>query len=321
MKRALYFAVIYLASMLIGTLVFATLFMFSCNLSMFVTGLPSSFFSMHFFMAGMLLSIPLVCFIIQILYIFYIIRHPKCQIISLIMYVVFGLFSWLFIIPTDLNLISRFGSDVVVARTESSSAGVFRKEADGIYYYSLVDEQGKADGLFLDTSGYLGQDGAVIHLFDSPVKNESAFPYSDILIKNSLQPPAMVTYPLAVYNALLTAAGYSASVGVLAWLAFASIGLALLAVYGIQFTSSWKLANVVSVLCATAAVVLINYFYYMDLFPIVLKELAKKLSNITDIKDPVIVLTNLIIALVFTGFGVFMGIYRHKGSSILESNE
>lgn len=318
MKRALYFAIIYLAAMLVGTLIFATLFMFSCNLNMFVTGLPVSFFSLHFFMTGVLLSIPLVCILIQILLILYLVRHPKCQLISLIMYSVFGLLSWLFLIPMDLKLISRYESDDLLTRVETSSTGVFRKEANGVYYYTRIGEDGCADGLFFDTSGYLGQEGSVVPLFNLPVKNESAFPYSDILIKNSLLPSQLVTYPLSVYNALLTAAQYSASLGFLAWLAFASMGLALLAVYGTQFLSSWKLANVACVIISAVAVLVINYLYYMNIMPGIFKELAGNLSNFTGLKDPLIVLINLIISLVCIGIGIFMGIYRLKG---VESEE
>lgn len=321
MKRALYFAVIYLASMFVGTIVFATLFMFSCNLNMFVTGLSVSIFSLHFFMTGVLLSIPLVCILIQILLILYIIRHPKSQVISLIIYSVFGLISWLVIIPMDLKLVSRYESDAISSRIEASSTGIFRKEANGVYYYTRIEEDGTADGLFLDTTGYLGQEGAVVPLFDIPVKNESAFPYSDILIKNSLQPPVLVTYPLSIYNALLTAAQYSSSLGILAWLAFASMGLALLAVYGIQFMSSWKLANVTFVICSAFAILFINYLYYMNILPDILKEIAVKLSGFTGLKDPLIVLINIIIALLCVGIGIFMGIYRLKGVSIMESEE
>ncbi len=321
MKRALYFAVIYLASMFVGTVIFATLFMFSCNLNMFVTGLPVSFFSLNYFMTGILLSVPLVCILIQILLILYIIRHPGCQIISLIIYAVFGLLSWLVFIPADLKLIARYESDVVSCRVEAASTGVFRKEANGVYYYTRIDEDGSADGLFLDTTGYLGQEGAVVPLFDIPVKNESAFPYSDILIKNSLQPPVLVTYPLSVYNALLTAAQYSSSLGFLSWLAFASIGLALLTVYGIQFMSSWKLANVTFVICFAVGILFINYLYYMNILPDILKEVAERLANFTGLKDPLIVLINIIIALLCVGIGIFMGIYRLRSGLAMESEE
>ncbi len=319
MKRVIYFAAIYLASFLTGTFVFALLFMFSCNLTMFVADTPMNFFSMHFFMTGIFMSVPLVCVLIQILLILYLIRHPKNQLISLIMYLIFGLFSWLIVIPADLRLISRYDSDVVSSRVEASSAGVFRQEETGVTYYSRIDQNKLGEGLFFDTMGFHGDKGTVEPFFDIPVKNESAFPYSDILIKNSLQPSPIVTFPLSVYNALLTAGRHSASIGIMAWLFFASMGLALLSVYGLQFASSWKLANVVYVVIFSALIVLFNYFGYMNYFPDVLKEVAASLSKILPIKNPLVVLVNGMISVLFTVFGVFMGIYRLRGSSILES--
>ena len=318
MKRILSFIVIYVASILVCTLVFATLFMFSCNLSMFVTGTESSFFSLQFFLNGVLLSLPLSCVLIQVLLVFYLIRHPSQHILSLVFYLVFGAISWLVLVPTDLHLISRYESDLITTRLESSSAGVFRKEESGVFYYSRIDEDGSADGIFFDTTGFSGSEGEVIPFFDMPVKNESAFPYSDILIKNALQPSPLVTYPLAVYNALLTAGAYSASLGFISWLAFASLGLALLAVYGVQFLSSWKLANVISVFVVVLAIVAVNYLYYMNILPAPLKEVAAKLSEFTGAKDPLIILVNLIFAVLLTAFGIFMGIYRY-GTSLSDS--
>lgn len=320
MKRVLYFAFVYLASMLTGTLAFAMLFMFSCNLSMFVTGLEASFFSLHFFMTGILISLPLVCVLVQVLLIFFLVRHPKKKLTSFFLYLFFGLLSWLVFIPTDLKLISRYESDSIVSRVQSTSSGIFRKEDNGVYYFSRINEDNTADGVFIDTDGYFGTEGAVIPFFDSPVSNESAFPYSDILIKNSLQPPYIVTFPLSIYNALLTAAGYSISLGFLAWLAFASFGLALLSVYGLQFASSWKLANVACILTAVLLIVLVNYFYYMNILPEVLREISAKLAQFSGIKDSLIILVNLIVSALLIVFGVLMGLYRY-GTSNLESDE
>ena len=321
MKRVLYFAVIYAVSFLIGTLVFATLFMFSCNLTMFVTGLPGSFFSLDFFLHGVLLSVPLVCVVIQILLILYLIRHPNCQLISFVLYVVFGLFAWLLLIPADMRLIEKYESDTIISRVNTTSAGFFRKEESGVFYYSRIESDGTADGLFLDTTGSLGQEGAVLPLFNVPVKNESAFPYSDILIKNSLEPSPLVVYPLSVYNALLTAGTYCASVGFLTWLGFATLGLALLSIYGFQFLSSWKMANVSVVLTAAALVVFVNYLYYMNILPSSIKNMNARLSQFLGLTDAMIIFANIVIAFVFIVTGTFMGIYRLKGSSILESDE
>ncbi|WP_407428378.1 hypothetical protein [Treponema sp.] len=316
MKRVLYLTVIYLASIFTGTLVFATLFLLSCNLSMFVTDLSSPFFSLHFFTIGLLISFPIVCILVQVLLILYSIRHPEKHLLSLALYFVFGLLSWLVFIPTDMQLLTKYydGHDILSARTTAVSSGVFREEENGVFYYSRIDESYNADGLFIDTTGFLDSDSTVLPFFDVPVNNNSAYPYSDVLIKNSLQPPALVKYPLAVYNALLTAAEYSSSLGFLSWLCFATLGLALLSVYGCQFASSWKLANVSLVLAVTMTILFVNYLYYMGIMPLVLKEISSKLSTLTTVKDPLITIINLLITIMFTGFGIFMGIYRLKSS-------
>ena len=356
MKRVLSFFVIYIGAMVFLTLAFATLFMFSCNLTSFVTGLSSSFFSLNFFMRGILTSVPLVCVIVHALFIFYLIRHPSKKILSTILYAALGALSWFIIIPADLNLISTYEKNSEPTRIEASSPGIFRNEENGVYYYSRIYENpesfitknpskiilytqknqksdsdaeknlshkhledGKspslADGVFIDTTGLSDNEEAIIPFFGVEVKNESAFPYSDILIKNSLETPFLVTYPLAIYNALLTAASYATSLGFFAWLMFASLGLALLSVYGVQFLSSWKFANVISVICALALVVLVNYFYYMGILPDQLKDFSTKFANLTGLKDSFIVLVNLIFSAIFIIFGFFMGIYRFGTAS------
>lgn len=321
MKRIISFAAIYVLSMLVGTFVFATLFMFGCNLTMFVTGLPASFFSLDFFMRGILLSVPLVCVLIQILFVLYLIRHPSSHFVSLIMYAIFGLASWLVLIPADLGLISRYNPGAIYSRTEASSDGIFRKEPNGIFYYSRVKDEGLVDGLYIDTNGYFGQEGRIIHLFDVRVRNESAFPYSDILIKNSLQPSQLVVYPLEIYSALLATAQRAAYTGFSNWLSFASLGLALLMIYALQFTSSWKLASVTSVIAAAGIIVSVNYLYYMGFLPSVLKEISSRLSELGGGENPLIVLSNLIISVLLFLFGIFMGIYRLRGNSAMESEE
>lgn len=321
MKRALYFAIIYLASLFVGTILFSTLYMFSCNLTMFVTGLPANFFSLSFFTRGILTTFPLVCVLVQVLLVLYIIRHPRNYRISLILYIVFGLLSWLVFVPADLRLFDRYQPDLGQTRVGQTSSGVFRKEAGGVIYYSRIDENGNSDGLYIDISELQDSDHAVVPFFDVPAKNESAFPYSDILIKNSLEPPKLVTYPLAVYSALLTAGQYSSALGFLAWLSFASIGLALLSVFGLQFASSWKLANVATVIVGVIFIVLINFFYYMNYMPGPLKEISQKLLWSLTIKDPLIIIVNIVIALAFSGFGIFMGIYRLNGTYLLETDE
>lgn len=321
MKRALTLGIVFFSSCIVGTLLFAVLFMFSCDLSMFVTGLSSPFFSLHFFLTGLLVAFPLVCVISQILLVLYLIRHHGSFLLPLVVYVVLGLFSWLVLLPADMHLISRYNSDDISSRVSATSAGVFRKEDNGIFYYSRISEDGLTDGLFIDTSGFLGQEGSVLTFFDVPFSNESAFPYSDILIKNSVQPPKIVTFPLAVYSALLTAGQYQQSQGFLNWLAFASMGLALLSVFSLQFTSSWKLASAACVVTGGIVISVINYLYYMNIMPGLFRELSQKLSMLLETKDPLIVVVNLLMFALLVGFGVVMGFYREKDDGLFGSEK
>lgn len=319
MKRALSFIIIYVASMTAGSLLLATLFMCSCNLTMLVTGLRSFFFSPQLFLTGLLTSFPLVCVLTHILLVLYVIRHPAKKIVSLILYAALGAVSWLVLIPADLHLISRHENDIVSTRTDASSAGFFRAEDNGIVYYSRVGD-GTADGLFIDTVGVKSQENKVVPFFNAPIKNDSAFPYSDILIKNSLRPPLLVAHTLAVYSSLLAVARHSHSLGFFAWLAFASVGLALLSVYGLQSASSWRLANVIFVMCATFAILALNYLYYQNIMPDALRDAAAKLAEFTGAKDSLVIIINLFISAVFIVSGVFMGIYRY-GTAVSDSED
>ena len=130
-----------------------------------------------------------------------------------------------------------------------------------------------------------------------------------------------MTYPLAIYNAILTSANYSVSLGIFAWLGFASLGLALLAMYSVQFASSWKLANVAILITVTLCIVLVNYLYYMNILPDILREISFKLTEFSGIKDSLIIAINLLISVLLFIFGIFMGIYRLRGNALLESEE
>ena len=321
MKRALYFAIIYLASCFVGTLIFATIYMFSCNLTMFVTGLPAQFFSLKAFTAGILLSFPLVCIIIPVLLILYVIRHPGNGLISFVMYVFFVLLSWLLLIPLDLHLLCANELSESDTRITATSSGVFRNEENGVYFYSRIDENNLAEGLFIDTLGYTKSENSVIPFVNHEVKTESAFPYSDILIRDSLRPPELVTYPLSVYESLIISGEYSSAMGFLAWLSFASLGLALLSIYGLQFLSSWKLSNAIAVVVSAIAIVFINYLYYMNIMPGFLKDFSSRLSQYSGIKDPLICIINVILAVLFMIVGIFMKFYRLGDGSILETEE
>lgn len=315
MKKALSIICIYILVCVFCTAALATLFMFNADILSYVTDVPSKLFSLDAFLYGLAVSFPLTSSAALFAVVLLMIRNRGSQILSLIFYVALGAATWLFLIPFSLSSLSDFESQNASAnfRKAATSAGIFREYENGVFYNSRILENGNADGIFIDTTGFLGEEGKITSFYDSPVNNEAAYPYSDILIKNALEPPKYVTYPLAVYTSLLTAAENSYRNGWSSWLCFASFALALLATYGLQFLSSWRLCSALSVATGQILIVFVNYFYYMGYFPSGLKQLEPIISKVIPVSDgnSLILAVNFLIAALLVLFGIVMGIYRN----------
>ncbi len=304
-----------------GTAVLATLFMFNSDMMSYVTDVSSPLFSLDSFLCGICISFPVVGVAALVSIILFMIRNRKKQLASLAAYVCLGLLTWLVLIPVSLGFFSKFESDENSLRVNKTSAGLFREDARGISYYSRILENGNADGIFIDVSGLLGERGKLSSFYDFPVTNDSAYPYSDILIKNALQPPKYVTYPISLYSSLIIAASNMNYSGFFSWLLFASFGLALLSTYGVQFFSSWRLVSAFSVVAAQILIVFVNYFYYMGYFPPALRQLNMRLSGFVPFENPLILLVNFVIAAILLFYGLAMGIYRYKKSEEAQMGE
>lgn len=313
MKKALNIICIYILVCVFCTAALATLFMFNADILSYVTDVPSKLFSLDAFLYGLAISFPLTSSAALFAVVLLMIKNRENQILSLILYLALGAATWLFLIPASLSSLADFESKNVNFRNDVTSAGIFREDESGVFYNSRILEDGTADGFFIDTTGFLGEDGKITSFYNSPANNEPAYPYSDILIKNALEPPKYVTYPLAVYTSLLTAAENSYRNGLGRWLFFASFALALLATYGLQFLSSWRLFSALSVATSQILIVFVNYFYYMGYFPSGLKQLEPIISKIIPAaeENSLILAVNFLIAALLVLFGILTGIYRN----------
>lgn len=316
MKKAFHIILIYLLVCVFGTAALAALFMFNLDLMSYVADVPSKLFSLNSFLFGICVSFPFAAALSLVAAVFYTIKKPGSQIAGLVSYVVLGALTWLVLIPVSVKKVSDFESSEsgIHFQAEKTSSGLFRKDAGGVFYYSRILDNGNADGIFIDTSGYVGGKEKIKSFYDSPVNNESAYPFSDVLIKNSLKPPKYVTYPLEIYTSLLTAAENSEKSGVLGWLFFASFGLALLSVYGTQFFSSWRICSALYVIIISVFVVFMNYFYYMGFLPSFLTQFDALFKKTFSAENAFIVFLNLLISVILILLGIFMGIYRKKKS-------
>ncbi len=320
MKKTLSLIGIYFLVLIFGTILFATIFMLGSDLTTVVSGQNITFFSVPFFITGVQMAFPLVSIFAGLLLILYLIRHPGNQILSLITYAALGILTWGLFIPIDLSALETSEVSIKDYRKKVTSPGVFRKEESGVFFYTKVDDNGYADGVFIDINGFSSQEGNIVAFENLKTNNDNAFPYSDILIKESIEPPEFVTYPLAVYNALLTAALNSFSKGIAEWLCFATMAFALLAVYSIQFLSSWKLTSALSVITGGAVIIFINYFYYIDFFPKALKDFSSYISGFIPATNPIIAFINIVLGILLILYGIVMGIYRTNEKNMQEDS-
>lgn len=322
MKKALTIISLYILICVFGTAVLAALFMFDADMHSYVTGLPSKLFSLKEFLYGAAVCLPLCGCLALMAVVLLMAGDRENQIVSLVLYILLGVFTWLVLIPFSLGSLPdlKLESENAALRRNETSAEIFRKYDDGIYYNSRILPGGTADGIFIDTSESAGEKEFKSY-YDSPVSNDAAFPYSDILVKDALEPPKYVSYPVALYMSLLSAAENSRAKGFLSWLFFASFGLALLSTYGLHYLSSWRLFSVFAVAIGQILIIFINYFYFMGFIPSGLKELESMLSKVIPADNSLVLVVNFLIAALLAVFGFFMGIYRSQKAGIGKNGE
>ncbi len=262
MKRIITATALFFSFCLIGTIAGAVFSMLCMDLTQFVIGSKLSLFSLEFFLKGIYLSFPLVAIISLLLLVMYQIRHPDNAWPALISYCALNALTWLVLIPLMLLLSLR--TDIrPPAAAPSVSAGYFRTQDDLVYYWSAFSYDGKGEGLYIDSYGVNGMPGTVYPLHDAE-KPEQKTPstFADPLVLSAIDMPRCVAVPLTAYLYLIYRARDSLSRGYVSWLIFASIGLALAAVYAASGLSSWRLLNAFIVIITGVGVSLLNYALY-----------------------------------------------------------
>jgi hypothetical protein len=317
MKTFISLLIVYIAVCIGGSLVGASFYMIYQSLKLFVVGQPLTFFSLYLFYQGIFFVFPLVCAASSLFMILYLIRHPAGVVLPLLVYLLTGCLSWYFLIPLSLSQSSGFkntGSAKTI--TPVLSPGFFREDTGGVYYYTRIAPNGTADGLYIDLRGFSGEQGKILKLDSVPVNTAAAGPFSDLLIRDAVALPRIIRVPLSFYQKQLYAARAAGLQGKIAWLCFASAGLALLSVFALQLMSEWRLLNAFLVIAVFFSVGLLNGSYYGGTFlasaalrfgiwwRTVSAQLPAWLIWLKLLRDPFIVFLNGIISLLFILLGI-----------------
>ncbi len=261
-------ALVYVSVVLVGTLGGAFLYMLCMNLTRLVVGASLPFFSADFFLRGIFLLMPLMGMLACVLMILYEIRHSSGNFVKTIAFLIFGLFTWLFLIPLSLKCFSvheDMREDKNLAKMLSPE--FFRREYRGIYYYSRILPDLTADGLYINLEGINGEQGRVTVLKKSGIHAFSDSDFADPLIEDGIKMPVVLKAPLEVYDGLYRRAKTLFDMGYIYYLLFASAGLAFIGICGLRFCSTWRLLNALIVVLSSCLISAINYaFYYLPFF-------------------------------------------------------
>ncbi len=305
MKKSIHILIVFFSVVITGSLLGSMLFMLYGNLTSLVANQKDTLFSFELFVPGIMVSFPLVCILALLFVILLNIRHSDFSKTSLITYLVLGLLTWFVFIPFDLSRsVDYITQEHNRVNREILTDGIFRTTDEGIEYLSRVTPDGLADGIFIDTTGSYKNPGTVLEIKQKDVSSKATDVFADTLIRDGAELSQFVSVPLNIYAELMINGTNCYLKGVISWISFAFMGLALISCAGLSNVSSWKLLNIFFVVFMACITGLLNYEYYSgDFFNSFAVEWARFFHG-WPVDNPFMVILNLVIAGVCTMTGV-----------------
>ena len=322
MKFPVKLLIIFLVICLTGSLAGAVFIMLSYDLSILVAGNPITFFSVDFFLRAFFDIVPFVCILALMLLVMYVIRHPSKRFPLYATYAGLCLIAWGAFLPLDIMAAFAYEADPFESPTPADlTTGYFREFSGNVYFYSRIFRQTPlekdmyGEGLMLDLTGLRGKSGEV-YTFRTSATVKPRNGYTDTIFDDALRMPPVVEKPVLAYKTLQKAARSSWSAGVIPWICFASMGLALFSVVFIRNVNSWRFLNASVVMAASFLVFTVNAMIYShvilsdvslwaaDLFFNLGFYLPELFSGVARVKEPLALFVNLAFTLFFVLFGL-----------------
>ena len=329
MKNTFSMILYYFAALFFGTLAAGFVYMVCCDLTLCVAGESAKFFCWAFFLKGMLVSFPLICIAGILLSIFYGISHKENFLFRFVFYVFINVVTWLVLIPASFELTEKYNAYFTEGyEVPYLSSGYFRPESGGVFYFSRVNDNGSADGLFIDLTGITGEKGSVVKFSDSLIDADFSGQFADTLIRDSIKLPFVIVVPLDMYSAFMDKAVTAWNRGYISWIFFCSIALALAACIALERVSSWRLIDAIAVLFSVGFVCFFNYACYYgfifaeegklwsDFFAGMAQGKTGILHSIFSAGDPLLAVINGIFAVTLVLTGLIILFIKKKNSGV-----
>ena len=215
---------------------------------------------------GMVWAVVFLVFLTPILLSIYKVRHLEHPVFSAIIYVFFCLLSWFVLFPLAETIQEKTNLQMIVEyeikENTQLSGGYFRKSGYDVYYFLKNANDENTDVLRIYPVGFTmhGAEKDVINTSTESTFSKRAAPFKDPCIKETFD---VVPDSVVAFFCILREVAFSAwSNGIVSWLFFCSLGLALSSVYCYAGLSSWKLVNFVFIILTEAVVLCANALYY-----------------------------------------------------------
>ncbi len=321
MKYPVKLTVIFLILCIVASLAASVFVMLTYDLSILVAGSDVTFFSTDFFLRAFFDIVPFICILSLMILALYIIRHPAKRLPLYLTYAFLCLLAWGAFLPLDIMAAFAYEADPYEAPVpEDLSAGYFREFGGNVYFYSRVYHSSEKDknlygeGFLIDKAGLRGKAGE-LYPFTTAVTIKPRNGYTDTIFANATEKPPVVSKPVNAYKVLQKAARASWSAGIIPWIAFASMGLALFSIIFIRNVNSWRFLNASIVMAASLIVFTVNALIYAhkifsdlsltcaDFFFNLEHYLPDIFSGVGRVREPLALFVNIAFMLFFLIFG------------------
>lgn len=294
---------IYVLVLIIGTAICAAVYTAYSLCIKMVAGGGVNVFNLGYFLTGVNKFFPLVVVLCGAMMCFYLIRYSIVQVIPLVTVVAAIIATWVFLIPLNYTWLSKYAETHPQTEVEKSlTSDYFRVGKTGaVFYYCSVEDGSIADGVCIDPEN---QDDKIYTFSNVSIpKSKGA---SDSLIHKSIGMPKFVEI-LTMWSRMFFRISHQAwKGGFLAWLCFSSIGLALASVVGLCSVSKWRMVNLVMVCMSIIGILVLNIMAYTQSFMDPAKAFLEGAMSKLPIKNPLIVIMNVLIFVVFSLLGFIM---------------
>ena len=315
MKKALSFILIYLVLLITGTLLSTVLYSLYLNVTGFTAGKPLNLFNTPDIIKSFFYVSACICFLICPFLSYYRIRHSY-GILQTCAYTLIFCLTWFVIFPANARLKRYVNNNYSSTQPkEALTGGYFRKVGGKIYYLAEDYNFDKTTKVIeINTDEDIPSKYGVVFADEDFELLTAGKQYRDVIIKSTFEDSPM---PHFISLQKLVSFGEEAlEKGVISYLCFLSLALALFTVYGITAFFEWKLLSVCAVALFSAGILSANTLYFSSAFASFKNHIYEiSLFNFLNgfIDNSFLVVANCGLSLLFIIFGSIV-FFVHKKS-------